>query len=198
MIITFCFICGSTFAYFFQEVKKATPGVFKITVKNLSVYSREKNNWISVQKEPVEINIASKEEKVLNKFIAKIPSGRYEKIKYSVCATFKMKGYVNYNGDTFYTSKGSENGTVVTKDFNKKVPPKDYNVAPLTVVGYNIGEYFEPMKEKINFFVKENKIKDIRVEIDVKNSMALYQTRADPDVFQLMPSQPQVKIFRYK
>lgn len=198
LFIIFLFVTKSITPYFFQEVKKATPEVFKVTVRNLSVYSRKNKNWTLVQKKPMEIDIATKNEKVLDKIINNVPVGKYGKIKYSVCATFKMKGYVKYKNNTYYTSEKAGNGSNISEEFNEENPPEDYSQAYLTVFGYNEGEYFEPMEEKIKFKVGRGKIKNISVEVNVEDSLALYQIRADPDVYQLIPAQPKIRIFKYK
>jgi len=184
-------------SYFFDIVETATPSIYKIKLKNLYI-SPDGEDWIEMQVEPIEIDIASIEEEDIAKtesLVSTVPPGDYNKIEYSICSTFKMRGYINYEGKTYYTSTVAENSTGVADDFSPENLPQDYGTANITTFGYEEYEYFYPIKENINFKIRENVKKNIKIYVDVSNTLALYQTRADPNTYQLMPAEPEVTVF---
>lgn len=187
---------GKVNSYFFKIVNRNTPTTYKVKVRNLYVSSDGGQTWIKILDEPTEFNIAKEAKNLMsnNPVINSLPAGSYDKIKYSLCATFKMKGYVTYNRMTYYTSTVAENGTGVTEEFNLSNPPSDYGEADITLFGYIQGEYLEPQQENIEVMIDENSNRNIHISVDITNTLALYQTRADPYTYQLMPGEPTITI----
>lgn len=202
IIKTFCFIIFfiglfnplKSYSFFYgRVVKTGTPSAYKITLKDLYVFSDKEEVWDLAQKKPIVLDITEKD--ITNSIVHKISSGSYSKIKYSANATLIMKGYIKYKGLVYYTSPDSKNGTAVTDNFDVDNPPKDYEESELTVFGYNEWEYLSPRIENINFSVEESKIKGVKITVNLTDSLTLYQTRADPDIYQLMPGQPEIILF---
>ncbi len=192
--LVFIYYPDISYCFFYSRiVEEDTPFVYKVTLKNFSVSSDKGKTWEVIQKKPIAVDIVKNN--AIESVAYKIPPGRYNKVKYMPNATFIMKGYVKYKDLVYYTSVEAENGTAVTENFDLNNPPVDYGEAELTVFGYNEWEYLSFKTENIKFSVKDSKIKEIYIKVDLTNSLALYQTRADPNVYQLMPVSPSIIVF---
>ncbi len=179
-------------------VETGTPSVYEVTQRNFYISSDGGTTWKLVRAEAATFDIAAvaSGEAAGNFFAGSFTPGTYNKVKFECCATFRMKGYVDYGGKTYYTSTTASNGTASTTSFDPSNPPSDYGIASITVPKspteqYSKGEFMPAEEKSINIVIKKGANSKINMDFDISESLALYNFGGS---YQLMPAPPSVTV----
>jgi len=181
-------------------VATGTPSVYEVTQRNFYISSDGGSTWKLVKAEARTFDIAAvaSGEAAGNFFAGSFTPGTYNKIKFECCATFRMKGYVDYGGTTYYTSTTASNGTasITTSAFDPSNPPSDYGIASITTPKeegeYSEGEFMPAEEKSINIVIKKGANSKINMDFDISESLALYDFGGGS--YRLMPAPPSVTV----
>jgi hypothetical protein len=90
------------------------PASFKVVVKNCQLSTDGGTTWMTLWTTGIAVNVAAvaRGQEIL-RFVQnlQVPSGTYNRLRYTVDATMRITGSVAYGGATYYTSTGATDPT---------------------------------------------------------------------------------------
>lgn len=176
---------------------QGTPAVYKVTMRQFEISNDNGNTWITVVNQPLEdLDIASiSAGQAVGGWVtnASIPAGVYNKVKPTASATFKMKGYVDYDpgsGTVRYYTSASGIKTIAPAAWG--AGPADYDEQQITVPADGCPGGVCANEETRNITIVPGRALRQRIRFDVSGRLGLYE--AGPGNYVFYPLPPQVDV----
>jgi hypothetical protein len=164
---------------FAQRVARGTPSIYKVTMIKLEMSQNSGTTWFTVADSQLELDIASVEAgQKAGDWVSNVslPIGTYNRMRHTVSATFKMRGYAYYNttNRTYFTTPNGISNVVGNVTDTSQMP--SYGEQSITISeGGEVSGGRVVHEEEDNIAISADAPMRERVTFDVTNTLDLYQ-----------------------
>jgi len=171
------------------KVATGTPEVYIVTLNGLQVSSDGGATWTTVNDQSLTFDIASVTAgaTVGNYASTSLPAGAYNRVRPTLSATFTMRGYVNYAGNTYFTTAAGVSNVAGTETDTDNMP--GYANMDIIIPGYTAGQNLSTADVpamNVSMTIVQGTSQQVTIKFDVTNKLALY------DDLDLYPDTPVV------